>query len=210
MGFKESATLRYNKRIPMSTKRVFTIVLSLSLTLTLLSFDLPKGWFKAGSKPGSYDMGVDKGAGQDGKNAATIKSSAKKINGFGTLMQECLPDKYLGRKIRMSGYVKSKDVVNKAGLWLRVDQENSQQFLSFDNMLDRPIKGTNDWKKYEIVLNVPLNASKIAYGALLVGTGQIWFDNLNFEEVHDSISVTGHAKDYGVPNKEPVNLDFEK
>jgi len=83
---------------------------------------MPKGWFAAGSEPKSYDMGTDKGAGRDGKNAATIKSTAKKISGFGTLMQQCLPDKYLGKRVRMSGYMKSKDVDSWAGFWFRVDQ----------------------------------------------------------------------------------------
>ena len=181
-------------------------VLLVSLALMLFSFDVPVGWFKAGSQPKSYEMGIDKGAGQDGKNAATIKSTAKKINGFGTLMQECLPDKFLGKRIRMSGYVKSKDVNDKAGLWLRIDQADSKKPLSFDNMLDRPITGTTDWKKYEIILNVPSNASMIAYGALIVGTGQIWFDNLAFEIVDNTVPETRNV----MPVNEPMNLDFER
>lgn len=129
-------------------------------------------------------MGIDKGAGQDGKNTATIKSTAKKIKGFGTLMQNCLPDNYLGKRVRMTGMVKTKDVSDWAGLWFRVDEKSSNNSLSFDNMKDgkkdRSIKGTTDWTKYEIVLDVPLNSSNLAYGALLVGTGQIWFDDIKF------------------------------
>lgn len=180
------------------------------VTSLFFSFDLPAGWFKAGSELKSYDMGIDKGAGQDGHTAATIKSNVDKINGFGTLMQNCLPDKFLGKRIRMSGYVKSKDVEEKAGLWLRVDEANSKKPLAFDNMHDRPVKGTTDWKKYEIVLDVSSNASNIAYGALLAGTGQIWFDKLNFEIVDISIPLTGDQKGNDKPNKEPVNLDFEE
>jgi hypothetical protein len=180
----------------------------------LLSFDLPSGWFKAGSTPKSYDMGIDPGAGQDGKNAATIKSIDKKIKGFGTLMQYSLPDKYLGRRIRMSGMVKTKNVDDWSGLWLRIDQKDDKEPLGFDNMhdgkKDRSIKGTTEWSKYEIVLDVPLNAVNIAYGALLVGTGQIWFDNLKFEIVDETISITGSGKDELKPVKEPNNLDFEK
>ncbi len=56
-------------------------------TIAPTTFDLPTSWFRAGSDPKSYDMGVDKTAGKDGKHAATIKSIEKKINGFGTLMQ---------------------------------------------------------------------------------------------------------------------------
>ena len=192
----------------MKNKIFFSTLILVSLSL--LSFDLPKSWFIAGSEPKKYEMGIDKGAGHNGKNAATILSKDKKINGFGTLMQDCLPDNYLGKRIRMSGFIKSKDVDDKAGLWLRVDQSNSNNPLSFDNMLDRPIKGTTEWKKYEIVLDVPVNAINIAYGALLVGTGQIWFDDITFEIVDNSVTTTGRGKENLMPSKEPINLDFEK
>lgn len=174
------------------------------LPFILLGFDVPKGWVKAGSEPKKYEMRVDKGAGQDGKNVATIKSIEKKITGFGTLMQNCLPDNYFGKRIRFSGYIKSLDVVNWSGLWLRVDEKDSKKSLAFDNMQNRPIKGTTSWQKYEIVLDVPANASNIAYGALLAGTGQIWIDDLKFEIVDESVPTTGKKP------TEPRNLSFEE
>ena len=193
------------------TKSILKSILLMGTAVALLSFDLPTGWFNAGSKPKSYEMGIDKGAGQNGKNAATIKSIDKKIEGFGTLMQQSKPDKYLGKRIKMTGFVKSENVTTWAGLWFRVDQAGSQQALSFDNMGDRPIKGTTGWTKYEIVLDVPNNASLIAYGALLDGTGQIWFDNITIEIVDDNVPTTGsqNGKKSATQN-EPTNLDFEK
>src|SRR5690606_36132604 len=131
-------------------------------------------------------MGIDKNSGPDGKNAATIKSIDKKINGFGTLMQTCLAEKYAGKRVRMSGLVKTKEVDDWAGLWFRVDQVNSDAPLAFDNMQDRAIKKTTDWKRYEIVLDVPRRASKLAYGVLLRGTGQVWFTNIQFDIVDSS------------------------
>lgn len=181
------------------------------IACSLLSFDLPVDWFKAGNKPGSYEMGIDKGAGQDGKNAATIKSIDEKIDGFGTLMQQSKPDKFMSKRIRMTGFLKSENVTGWAGLWLRIDQTGSQKPLSIDNMKDRKITGTTAWKKYEIVLDVPDNASLIAYGALLDGTGQIWFDDISFEIVDESIALTGtHNGKESKMQSEPSNLDFEK
>ena len=71
-------------------------------------------------------MGIDRGAGKDGKNAATIKSNTKKIEGFGTLMQNCLPDNYLGKRVRMSGMMKTKDVSYWSGFWLHIDPKGFQ------------------------------------------------------------------------------------
>lgn len=193
------------------TNKIFKSVLLVVTTVALLSFDLPNGWHKAGSDPESYDMGIDKGAGQDGKNAATIKS-IKRTKGFGTLMQSCLAEKYVGKRLKMTGFVKTLDVKGWAGLWLRIDKKNDvSEVLGFDNMSNRPIKGTTDWKKYEIIMDVPTNAYNIAYGSLLVGQGQIWFSNINFEIVDNSVSLT--SKDCNVCStvlNEPTNLNFDK
>jgi len=189
----------------MKKSKVVAVLLTLS-SVFLLSYDLPKGWFKAGSEPDKYDMGVDVGAGKDGKNAAIIKSNSKKIRGFGTLMQNCLPDKYKGKRIKMSGYLKSSNVDGWAGFWLRIDGKDRSNSLGFDNMYDRKITGTTEWKNYEIILDVPEEAVNIAYGALLGGTGTIWFDGLKFDVVESTINPTG--KKLAVP-KAPENLNFE-
>ena len=195
----------------MMTTNFLKTVLIVGTTFALLSFDLPTGWFKAGSKPQSYEMGIVKGVGQNSKSAATIKSIDKTIEGFGTLMQQSNPDNYLGKRVRMTGYVKSENVASWAGLWLRVDQSGSQLPLSFDNMVSRPIKGTTGWKKYEIVLDIPGNASLMAYGALLDGTGQVWFDNITFEIVDKSVQTTDFKNVKNPATQSgPTNLDFEK
>lgn len=194
------------------TKNLLAFTLLLSGAAAFLAFDKAPDWIIAGSHPQSYDMGIDKGAGQDGKNAATIKSKAKKIKGFGTLLQLCLADDYLGKRVRMSGLMKTENVEGWAGLWLRIDGKGTDRDLGFDNMrdgkTDRSITGTTDWARYEIVLDVPLNASNLAYGALLAGKGQIWFDDIRFEVVDANIPVTGKGDGRSILPS-PSNLDFE-
>lgn len=184
--------------------KIFKTIPILFAVFAMLSFDLPTAWFAAGSDPDKYEMGIDAGTAQDGGNAATIKSINKKIKGFGTLMQNFNPEKFKGKKIKMSAMVKSVNVTDWSGLWLRVDQPNSNYPLSFDNMEDRPIKGTTNWKKYEILLDVPEHASNIAYGCLLSGTGQVWFDKFTFE-----ILGNIESKKFTSSNAEPTNTDFE-
>jgi hypothetical protein len=48
-------------------------------------------------------------------------------------------------------------------------------------MDSRPMKGTADWKGYEIVLDMPADAQYLAVGALSEGKGQIWADDLRLE-----------------------------
>jgi len=171
--------------------------------------DLPAGWFKAGCHPTEYDMGLDESVRRDGKASATVKSIVEKPQGFGTLMQMTQVGQYSGRRVRFSGFVKSDKVTQWAGLWFRVDGPNPNQQLSFDNMQDRPIKGTTDWTRYEIVLDVPGEAQRLAFGILLAGGGQVWMDELKFEVVQTTVKSTNMG---GLPPAPaaPSNLNFEK
>jgi hypothetical protein len=173
------------------SKTIFPAAWTLIFILLSQSVFSQTNWFKTGSAPKQYENFIDSINQHDGKNVMTLKSVEASIDGFGTLMQNMKPGKYLDKRVRMTGYLKSKDVTDWAGFWFRVDQADSQQPLPFDNMQNRQIKGTTDWKKYEIVLDVPGSASNIAFGALLSGTGQIWIENVNFEIVDNSVPTTG-------------------
>jgi hypothetical protein len=166
------------------------------------------GWFPAGSNPAAYEMGTDNSGVQNGKSCAYIKSKSPKDNEFGTLMQTISAKNYLGKRLSLSGYLKSEDINGWGGMWMRIDGENNQQ-LGFDNMRGRTIKGTTDWTKYEIVLDVPSNSKTINYGVLLGWTGKIWFDNLKLEEVDKSVQVTNLMNENNFPTQ-PINLDFEE
>ncbi|UOK43148.1 MULTISPECIES: hypothetical protein [Flavobacterium] len=195
-----------------TTLKIFPLLGLIGILLSfeaLGSFEIPVGWYKTGTKAESYDMGIDKGSGMDGKNAATIKSIDKTIDGYGTLMQSFKPDKFTGQRVRLSGYIKTNEVEGRAGFWFKIEQANSQNFISFDNMRNRAVGGTSDWKKYDLVLDVPSHASKISYGAYLRGTGQMWFDNLSFEVVDPSTPITGKKPEKLKVINEPANLDFE-
>lgn len=191
-------------------KLIFSSLLLLVAGMAFDNYELPKNWHKSGSDPGKYEMGIDKGAAKDGGNAATIKSIDKDISGFGTLMQSCSPAQYTGKRVRMSGLMRSRDVVQWAGFWMRVDQAGTQKPMTFDNMENRAVKGTTDWKRYEIVLDVPANAGNLAYGALVSGTGQIWFSDLKFEIVDPSVPSTNMMEEKGETLSAPSNLDFDK
>ena len=169
---------------------------------------IPKGWFVAGSKPTEYEAGQDKSVFQNGQISAFLKSKEPKNNEFGTLMQYISSENYIGKRLRMTGYIKSESVEGWSGMWMRVDGENGKQ-LGFDNMQERAIKGTTDWKKYEIVLDVTPGSKGLGYGILLNGKGKVWFDNIKIEEVEKTIPATNTIKENNNP-KQPVNLDFEE
>jgi hypothetical protein len=119
-------------------------------------------------------------------------------------MQMFEATRYRGKRVRFSAQVKSEKVTNWCGLWMRVDGRDSRP-LAFDNMQDRSISGTTSWKGYQVVLDVPEEASYLALGLLLDGVGQVWMSDVRVEVVDKSVAATGRGKQV---NDEPTNLNF--
>ena len=145
----------------------------------------PPGWTLGGQ---GYDAGLDRVVKHGGEASAFLRSNGGAAGEFGTLMQTIDAAGYRGSRVRLSGFSKTANVVGWAGFWMRVDGAGS--LLAFDNMQSRPIKGTTDWKRYDVVLDVPPEAKALAFGLLLAGNGQIWFDDLQLEVVDRSVAVT--------------------
>ena len=172
--------------------------------------ELPKNWFKSGSKSESYKVATDSIIFQSGKKSVSIASLDSSIEGFETIMQYCSAKNFLGTRIKMTGYIKSENVADWAGMWLRIDSKTQGESLGFDNMQDRPIIGNSDWTKCEIVMDVPAESITLNFGALISGTGKIWFDNVTFEILDNaSPKVSEELNSLPLPEK-PQNLDFEE
>jgi hypothetical protein len=190
--------------------RLVLCALTLAPTMALAADSIPNGWIKAGSHPAEYEMGIDSSTHHGGRASGYVKAVTKDLHGFGTLMQTAGPAQYLGKRVRLSAFVKSEMVSDWAGVWMRVDgpaQGNQPNVLAFDNMQSRPIKGSTDWTRVEIVLDVPGDAKDIAFGILLSRDGEVWLDDVKLEVVPTNVPVTGRG---GSITKAPTNLDFEK
>jgi hypothetical protein len=196
----------------------------LSITFALLAFavpglpapadDLPAGWIRAGSHPASYEMAVDPKGSCTGEPCAFIKGKGAQPEGFGTLMQMIDAAEYRGKRVRFSAHVKAVGIVNWAGLWMRIDGPAAAgspmpALLGFDNMNDRPIKGTADWARHDVVLDVPVAAKAVAFGILLSGPGQAFMDELRLETVGEDVPVTHSGGPSPALPRKPV-LEFER
>lgn len=167
----------------------------------------PNGWLEGGSDPEDYEFGVDKDVAIQGSGSGFIWSTPN-ARGFGTLMQMFKADLYCGKRRRLSAFIRAEEVESWAGLWMRVDGPDGET-LAFDNMQQRPIKGTINWRNYQVVLDVPGGAQYIAFGVLLHGQGRIWIDDVKFEVVDEGVPPTSVTTDHGYPDG-PTNLDFEQ
>jgi hypothetical protein len=168
--------------------------------------ELP-GWWHAGTNPTGYSVTVDRAIRHGGSASARLTSTVKNPKGFGSLMQVASASGYIGKRVRLSAWLKATGVQGRAGLWLRVDgrDQDPNRPIVVDVMGDRPIVGTRDWQRYEIVLDVAKDAADIAYGAHISGEGSIWVDDLKFEVVDQSVATTAARR----PPSAPQNLNFE-
>lgn len=168
-----------------------------------------KGWILSGSDLYNYEMGVDHAVVHQGKASGYLKSkTVLEGDSFATMMQQFKADNYVNKRIRLSGFLKTKDVGLFSSMWMRVDNANGDT-IQFDNMSNRSITGTTNWSLYSIVLDVPKESTVISFGIILSGRGQVWVDQLTFEEVDESVLSTNLEIQSDILD-EPVNLSFEE
>jgi len=177
---------------------------------------VPFGWLWTGTSLENYGLFYDTKCIRSGTRSMSLLSVSALSTKFASLQQSIEARNYAGKRVRFTAFVRTNRVRGWSGIWLRADTP-TRQAAAFDNMSDRKIEGSVEWRQYHIVLDIPDNSMYINYGILLHGTGQIWIDDCAFEIVGDSVQTTGTWR-RGTDTKssrepycqdEPINLDFE-
>jgi hypothetical protein len=106
-----------------------------------------------------------------------------------TINQAIRADNYRGKRIRLSAYVKTDKIEQMGCIWMRFDDDS--RMLMIDEMDDRPITGTRDWTRYDIIMDVPKEAVRIVIGGALRGQGKIWVDDFQLDVVPETMPQTG-------------------
>lgn len=156
---------------------------------------LPPEWMVAGPTPSKYAAGIDQADGVRG--AKFIRNASDDAGTWGTLMQMISAQNYQGERVRFRAHIRTEDVSNWAGLWMRVDRNGAT--VAFYNSMDKPIKGSTGWQERSVVLDVPLGATAIAFGVIDAGKGQVWIDKLALEAVSQDVPVDSFAGKAGLP-----------
>lgn len=197
--------LKKNTMRKVSFLSIALLALTLFLTRSECHAQSINGWIKRASKPNTYESGLNTSESKTGKKCAYIKSIVKNPKGFGNLMQVCDAKMYVGKRVKLTSYIKGEGVKGWSGMWFRIDSKYDRKVLGFDNMQDRPIKGDTDWQKCEIILDVPNGSGLLNYGVLLSGAGTVYFDRVTLEIIGD---IPEENAGFSYPIK-PANVDFE-
>ena len=188
---------------------------------------IPQGWDLVGRAANSlvrelYRLESDFEVVWDGSASASISSlEAVTTQARGGIVQIVDAQNFRGQHIKYSGFLRTQgldpDNPALAALWLRADDE-SGYVVAFENTSRRLVSENTGWSEVTIVIDIPITASTVHYGAYLKGNGSVWIDDLNIESVDLTHSVT--APPYGgqginrLPNprrvlESPTNLNFE-
>jgi len=170
------------------------------------SYRIPNGWFVMGDSPDKYEMGVDPIVTYENHPSITIKAGPEPTE-FAGLAQGFKADAYRGKRLRFSAAMRSVDLENRAGLWMRIDGADGKM-LAMDNMKNHYITGTTDWAHHAIVLDVAEEAESIIFGALLSLSGQVWVSDIQLETVGKDVPTTDMRAE--IEPYFPTNLDFNE
>ncbi len=219
-------TLRFGGTVAAATAALLLMASRAGAQLT----SPPLGWHEAGAHE-LYAIGTDaaRRPGSHGFVAASIKSKTTNPHGAGALQQSIRADDYLGKRVRLTGWLKTApdngDALGSAHLWVRVDGDGTA--ISSDFMWARPVVMGTDWKQYALVVDVPQNAKGLTFGLCLDGAGQVWADDLALDIVGTDVATTGRpggmngekpataesrremSMAYRNAALKPVNMDFE-
>lgn len=171
----------------------------------------PQGWSCQGT---DYTYALDSSIRHGGTYSCRIESCEPRPAGFGMLSQTIRADDYRGQRIRFSGSLKTESLSGMATLWMRIDGDN--ELLAIDKTTAQAVRGTADWQRANIVLDVPPNSRTVRLAVLVEGVGKAWVDDLDLEVVDRGVPVTNASVHMetrngktGLPLR-PWNLGFEE
>lgn len=169
-------------------------------------------WGITGSRGDAYSAELSAEA-HDGMPVVRMWRSGDGADGFGAMFQRFAADAYRGRRVRLSADLRTVDVTGRAALCFRVegaDSDASGRYLAFDNMDARPpLTGTTGWARHACVLDVPEEATAIFISNILSGRGELFWADVRFELVDDSVPVTDMLAMRALKPR-PDNLDFSE
>jgi RNA polymerase sigma factor (sigma-70 family) len=122
-----------------------------------------------------YHTELDPAVLHDGHATMRISSTTARSGAFARLMSnDRFPERCLGKRVRMTAWIKAERVTGKSGIDLRaVVGDNSGVIASNAN---RSVTGTSDWVQLSAELTVPQRAQCVASDILLYGRGTLWVD----------------------------------
>jgi hypothetical protein len=159
------------------------------------------GWMVSGTRLDAYELAIVEDAQKPRPRAAVLRTVADPGDGGGTVAQIIHADSYRGKTVSFGASLEGIQGDASSYIWLRVGR-NSEQ-LALLNEPDPPLQGVFEAHGLKAVLPVAPDATVVAFGVSLQGTGAVRITDACF----DVVGEEGFA--HQPWPKGPDDLDFE-
>jgi hypothetical protein len=178
---KTTAALPLDGAPPRSNKPATETI---TLGPTNLDFEAAtKCWHLPADALGDYRWEIDKSVAYTGENSLAIRSLHENAE-EAYLWQRADIDGMQGKTIRLTVALRASDLEGQVVLY--VDEGIHFNYTTFEQVVDPDTfsgSGASEWVTEELVVDLSEEASHIAFGVKLQGSGQIWVDDFTIEVV---------------------------
>lgn len=178
------------------------------------------GWeFWPGLNHG-YKAAIDKKISHSGMQSIVIERDTKDNHDICSLLQTFSDKNLAGKRIKMTGYIRSTNYGDTAFMWVRIADYNKRMSTDYGNTIPA-IRTSRSWTKHVLIFDVEDNCD-IFFGFMFRGHEKTWFDDVSFEIVGNSVIKNTFSlntpltdadlekyPDFQVQQRQPVNLNFE-
>jgi bifunctional DNase/RNase len=147
-----------------------------------------KGWTFGEGPSQNFDWGIDPSTIHQGNPSFFVKTKEGAPKGKAGLQQAFLADEYRGKRLRLSGSLKTENVEGGTALWLQIEGVN--ETLRPANAQEHTLQGTHSWVRHELSVEVQQTSISVGLGLLLVGRGQVWLSDVQLEVVDEDPSAS--------------------
>jgi hypothetical protein len=142
-----------------------------------LGYGEMEGWQTA--QPGgmrSYDFDLDTTVKHGRKQSLRITNTGS--GQYGSIFQVIPTDGIRGRTIELSAWIRTAQVTGVGAQLTLLVRNSSNAIVDHTFMNDPGVTGSQDWQRYTIRMKVPKNAERVEIGAMLMGAGTMWLDDV--------------------------------
>lgn len=136
---------------------------------------LPDKWVSTHNP--DFTISQDTGIKYQGKASVKIES----INPYpeSESLTVSIPLSLQGKVIEVGAYLKLENLKGAGGIILCLEKEN--KMVKYENMMNKGLKGTIDWKEYSVALPIPPGIDNITIGVIISGSGVLWTDDFSIK-----------------------------
>lgn len=182
-----------------STVEVKIDTLNFGFEKVLEGKKLPDKWHIMSPNAKQYEVMIDNNMAHTGSSSIFISSVDTAFNPQFAGVGYSVPAKYAGKEITIKVWMKSEDMKGSLALMLAVYDADGNT-LQFENLQNKKLKGTKDWKQYSVTLPLAAQAQLIHLGPILIGKGKLWADDVELFIDGAPIQKAGLKPDFN-PNQ---------